>query len=146
MRTLGIDAEALDDACSNRTLYDFWALQGSVFFDRETFGADRLVVRKGHSREATQAFLAQSPLAEQVRRDILRIEHGDQDAMPGLTSAQKKDRLSRISYDHYLLKVLKADPGVLPYTCTAPTAGGAAALMPSQRSIAGARSTRDSRD
>ena len=28
---------------------------------------------------------------------------------------QKKDRLSRISYEHYLLKVVKADPGVLPY-------------------------------
>lgn len=115
MSTLGIDAKALDDACSNKTLYDSLGLHGSVFFDRETFGVDRLVVRKGDSREATQVFLARTPLAEQVRRDILRIEHGDQDAMPGLTSAQKKDRLSRISYEHYLLKVLKADPGVLPY-------------------------------
>jgi spermidine dehydrogenase len=36
-------------------------------------------------------------------------------AEQGLTSAQKKDRLARISYEHYLLKVAKADPGVLPY-------------------------------
>ena len=86
-----------------------------MFFDHETFGVDRLVVRKGDSREATQAFLAQTPLPEQVRKDILRIEHGDDYAMPGLTSAQKKDRLSRISYEHFLLEGLKADAGVLPY-------------------------------
>ncbi|HKS53695.1 MAG TPA: NAD(P)-binding protein, partial [Steroidobacteraceae bacterium] len=115
MRTLGVDAKALDDACTNKKLYDSLGLHPGVFFDRETFGVDRLVVRKGDSREATQAFLAQTPLVENVRKDILRIEHGDQDYLPGLTSAQKKDRLSRISYEHYLLKVVKADPGVLPY-------------------------------
>jgi spermidine dehydrogenase len=115
MRTLGVDAKALDDACSNKTLYDSLGLHPGVFFDRETFGVDRLVVRKGDSREAAAAFLAQTPLAESVRNDILRIEHGEVDYLPGLTSAQKKDRLSRISYEHYLLQVVKADPGVLPY-------------------------------
>jgi spermidine dehydrogenase len=115
MRTLGIDAKALDEACTNRTLYESLGLHQGVFFDRETFGVDRLVVRKDKSRQATATFLAQTPLAEQVRKDILRIEHGNEDAMPGLTSDQKKDRLSRISYEHYLLEVVKADPGVLPY-------------------------------
>jgi spermidine dehydrogenase len=115
MRTLGIDAKALDDACTNKTLYQSLGLHHGVFFDRETFGVERLVVRKGESREDTMAYLAQTPLAENVRKDILRIEHGDEDYLPGLTSAQKKDRLSRISYEHYLLKVVKADPGVLPY-------------------------------
>ena len=115
MRTLGVDAKALDEACTNKTLYESLGLHQGVFFDRETFGVDRLVVRKGDSREATAAYLAQTPLSENVRKDILRIEHGDEDYMPGLTSAQKKDRLARISYEHYLLKVAKADPGVLPY-------------------------------
>ena len=72
-------------------------------------------VRRGESREATATFLAQTPLTPNVRKDILRIEHGDEDYLPALTSAQKKDRLSRISYEHYLLKVVKADPGILPY-------------------------------
>ena len=115
MRTLGIDARALDEACTNRELYESLGLHHGVFFDRETFGVDRLVVRKGESREATAAFLAQAPLAPNVRKDILRIEHGDEDYLPGLTSDQKKDRLSRISYEHYLLKVVQADPGILPY-------------------------------
>jgi spermidine dehydrogenase len=115
MTKLGIDAKALDEACTNDTLYESLGLHDGVFFDRETFGVDRLVVRKGDSREATSAYLAQTPLSEKVRQDILRIEHGDDDPMPGLTSGQKKDRLSRMSYEHYLLKVLKADPAVLPY-------------------------------
>jgi len=115
MGTLGIDARALDEACTNKTLYQSLGLHRGLFFDRETFGVDRLVVRKGESREDTAAYLAQTPLAENVRQDILRIEHGDADYLPGLTSAQKKDRLSRISYEHYLLEVVKADPGVLPY-------------------------------
>jgi spermidine dehydrogenase len=115
MRTLGIDAKALDEACTNRTLYESLHLHPGVFFDRETFGVDRLVVRKGERRADTAAYLAQTPLTEKVREDILRIEHGHEDYLPGLTSAQKKDRLSRISYEHYLLKVVKADPGVLPY-------------------------------
>jgi spermidine dehydrogenase len=115
MRKLGVDAKALDEACTNKALYESLGLHQGVFFDRETFGVDRLAVRKGDSREATAAYLARTPLTENVRKDILRIEHGNEDYMPGLTSAQKKDRLARISYEHYLLKVAKAEPGVLPY-------------------------------
>jgi spermidine dehydrogenase len=115
MRTLGIDAKALDKSCTDETLYESLGLHAGVFFDRETFGVDRLVARKGQDREATEAYLAKTPLSANVRKDILRIEHGDQDYLPGLTSAQKKDQLSRISYEHYLLKVAKADAAVLPY-------------------------------
>src|SRR4029079_1189022 len=115
MRTLGIDAKALDDACTQATFYESLGLHQGVFFDRETFGVDRLVVRKGESREDTAAYLAQTPLTGKVRRDILRIEHGDEDYLPGLTSAQKKDHLSRVSYAHYLLQIENAAPRVIPY-------------------------------
>lgn len=115
MRTLGIDAKALDESCADHELYASLGLRSGVYFDKETFGVDRLVVRKGGGREAAQDFLAQTPLSDSVRRDILRIEHGDEDHLPGLSSAQKKDRLSRISYQHYLLQLVKADPAVMPY-------------------------------
>ena len=115
LKNLGVDPKALDEACTDASLYESLDLHTGVFFDRETFGVDRLVVRKGEGREATQAFLARAPLSERVRADILRIEHGDDDYLPGLTSDRKKDLLSRISYEHYLLKIVKADAGVLPY-------------------------------
>lgn len=115
MQTLGIDAKALDESCTDEKLYASLNLRSGVYFDRETFGVDRLVVRNGNSRQATQAFLAQAPLSDSVRADILRIQHGDEDYLPGLSSDQKKDRLSRVSYEHFLLRMAKADPGVLPY-------------------------------
>jgi len=47
--------------------------------------------------------------------DILRIETENADYLPGLTSDQKKDKLSRISYRDYLLKMVQVNPGVVPY-------------------------------
>ncbi len=35
--------------------------------------------------------------------------------MPGLSDAEKKDRLSRISYKDFLLKFVKVDPSVIPF-------------------------------
>jgi len=115
MQTLGVDAKALAESCAKESFYESMSLHPAVFFDRETFGADRLVLRKGEDAMATKTFLAQAPLSVRVREDILRIEHGSDDPFPGLSSDQKKDRLSRISYERYLLDVLKADSGVLPY-------------------------------
>ena len=117
MKTLGVDAEALAKACDDRTVYDGLGLKPAVFFDRETFGADKLVVGLGHGATpgALTDLLAQAPLSDAVRRDILRIETGTDDPMPGLSSDEKKDRLSRMSHQDYPLNLLKADPGVVAY-------------------------------
>lgn len=115
MRTLGVDAKTLDERCTRHSFYESLGLRAGVFFDAETFGADRLVRRSGDDPQATQRYLAQAPLSDAVRRDIMRIEHGVEDYLPGLTSAEKKDRLSRMSYERYLLDVVQADRGVLPY-------------------------------
>jgi spermidine dehydrogenase len=61
-----------------------------------------------------EKFVANMPLPEEVRRDILRLETTDQDFFRGLSSAEKKDRLSRISYTKFLLEVVKVDPRVVP--------------------------------
>jgi spermidine dehydrogenase len=113
LRELGIDPVSLEKQTSNHEFYPSLGLERGVFFDKETFGTDRLVVRaRGMSWED---FLKKTPLSAQVQRDILRIEEGKVDYLAGLTSAQKKDRLSRISYRDYLLKLAKVDPGVIPY-------------------------------
>jgi len=115
LKTLGIDPVALSKACDRDELYPSLGLGQAVFFDKETFGEDRLVAgapeRRGAATpEEWRAFLARTPLSPAARRDVERIETGDEDYMPGLTSAQKKDRLSRISYRAYLLDVAKVDP------------------------------------
>lgn len=117
LKTLGIEPVALARACDRDEVYA--GLGHGVFFDRETFGVDRLVAgapywRKGKPGEWAD-FLARAPLSPKVRADVQRIEEADIDYLPGLSSAQKKDRLSRISYADYLVKVAGADPGVLAF-------------------------------
>ena len=125
MKAIGIDPVALSEEAehaADRSV--FQGLHPATFFDKETFGTDRLVVgtpggRRGRERsdalKAWEAFLAQTPLTAAVQKDIARLETEGVDYMPGLTSAEKKDRLSRMSYKDFLLKVVKVDRGVIPF-------------------------------
>jgi len=45
---------------------------------------------------------------------VRRLETSEEDYFPGLTSEQKKDKLSRMSYKKFLLDVVKVDPRVIP--------------------------------
>ena len=49
-----------------------------------------------------------------MKADIARLYEAKTDYMPGLTSDEKKARLDRMSYAESLVKVAKADPGVIP--------------------------------
>ncbi|MGB0620074.1 MAG: NAD(P)-binding protein [Myxococcota bacterium] len=118
LKHLGIYPEKLTQETYDANRDRRFHLGTGVFFDRETFGEDRFVPRTGgyeRSAEDTKEFLAQAPLSDSVREDILAIETGTVDYMPGLSADDKKDRLSRISYADYLLKVVEADPAVLPF-------------------------------
>lgn len=123
LKKLGVDPPRLASQCNDSKLYSFLGLQPAIFFDKQTFGEDRLVVGEpgadwqggSTSRLTWKEFLARTPLSPQVQRDIERIQEAKVDYMPGLTSAEKKDRLSRISYKDFLLNVVKADAGVIPF-------------------------------
>ncbi len=126
MSAIGIEPQALAAAATraaDRSV--FQGLQNSYFFDKETFGADRLVVGspgagRGRGRGDAPAmtweeFLAKTPLSPAVQKDIARLETAKVDYMPGLTNDEKKDKLSRISYRDFLLDFVKVDPGVIPF-------------------------------
>jgi spermidine dehydrogenase len=124
LRSLGIDPPALQAKCSKPGFYRSLGLGSGVFFDKETFGADRLVAglpggNFGRGAPASagewEAFLAKTPLSETARRDIVRLETAQIDYMPGLTSPEKKDRLWRISYKDFLLQYVKVDPPVVAF-------------------------------
>lgn len=111
LRTLGVDPVALTKKCADENFYAGHGLARGIFFDRETFGADKLVMaRKG---AAWRDILAGAPLPDQARDDIVRIEEGKTDYFPGLSSAEKKARLARMSYRDFLRDVVKADPAAI---------------------------------
>ena len=126
MQAIGIDPPALAAAAgkaADRSVYQ--GLQSSYFFNKETFGADRLVVgppgggRGARGRgdawsPAWEEFLAKTPLSPAAQKGIARLETEHVDYMPGLSSAEKKDRLSRMSYKDFLLNVVKVPPDAIP--------------------------------
>jgi spermidine dehydrogenase len=119
IKTLGIDPPALSASCDHKEVYKTLGLGHGVFFDRETFGTDALVAGAPNRYAGTGGswpdFAARTPLPPAAQADLVRIETGDVDYMPGLTSAQKKDALSRMSYRDYLAKVAKVHPLVLAF-------------------------------
>jgi len=119
MDELGIDPPALAKKCYDQGVYK--GLKFGVFFDKETFGTDKLVAgvpggyRGGGTEEEWKKFIAQTPLAPEVRRDILLLETEPPDYFPGIPSEEKKDKLSRISYKNFLLEHAKVNAGVIPF-------------------------------
>ncbi|HVC01513.1 MAG TPA: FAD/NAD(P)-binding protein [Steroidobacteraceae bacterium] len=113
IKTLGIDVPALQQTTQHHKFYEEIGLQNAAFFDRETFGADKLCV--GLGKRPIAEVLADAPLSPRARAKIAEIEEGDVDYLPGLSSDEKKQRLSRISYEAFLRDDAHAEPAVLHY-------------------------------
>lgn len=121
LRNIGIDLDRFQTGnAANHNLYRSLGLGRGQFFDKETWGADLLVVRLasdarlGAVGRYTAEFLEKTPLSEQARQDMLRLYDPNQpDYLAGTSSADKKFRLAKMSYQDYLLHVAKVDPQVL---------------------------------
>jgi spermidine dehydrogenase len=90
----------------------------AAFFDKETFGEDRLLT--GMNATPWPEFLAKAPLSEVARRDIARVYDEKVDYMEGLSKEQKLAKLATISYADYLTKFCKVTPEALPFFQTFP--------------------------
>jgi len=95
----------------DQKLYD--QLGTACFFDRETFGEDRLVPGMGST--AWPEFLAKTPLSEVSRREIARLYTEKIDYLPRLSRAEKRRRLAKVSYADFLTKICQAPAEVLPF-------------------------------
>jgi len=108
-------------------------LDDATFFDRETWGSDRLVRsyldpfvanRRGPAPTTAtpaelavkwKAFLKEAPFSTRVKQDTLRVMTGTQDYMAGRSVEDKIERLERVSYRDYLVNVVGVTPEVFDW-------------------------------
>jgi spermidine dehydrogenase len=120
LRTIGIDIDRFEQETANdRATYGRLGLRSGVWFNKERFNVDRLVVGTpggggrggGANALSWPEFLAKTPLAPEAQKDIARLESKDQPYyMPGLSSDEKKQKLIHLSYQDFLLNVAKVHP------------------------------------
>jgi spermidine dehydrogenase len=112
IRGLGIDIPSYAMHLDEKP---YEALKKKYFFDKETFGADRLVVHPSNEADEKtwHEFAAQAPLSDKAKADLKRLYALDEDLMPELSSDQKKAKLARMSYADYLTNLVKVDRQVV---------------------------------
>ncbi len=116
---LGIDVPSYPKYV-NKKLYRSHGMHPHIFFDKEEFGTDKLVINPdprygGESRgsgsiRTFRQFTKQAPISAQAKKDLRRLYTEKKDYMPGLSDEEKKARLARMSYAAYLTDVAKVSP------------------------------------
>jgi spermidine dehydrogenase len=122
LKELGIDVQRFYKYYDQK-LYESMNLGEATFFDKETFGVDRLVPEAGlhyFGPSFAAEAAAQLPITEAAQRDILRLQETSVDYLPGLTPEQKRAKLIKTSYKDFLLQYVKVHPDVVKVFQTAP--------------------------
>jgi spermidine dehydrogenase len=112
LKALGVDISRWDTAF-DRKLYGSLGLTEGVYFDRETFGVDRLVVgnpvvtgadstQSGGAPRPLEAVIAEYPMSDDARARLITFFRHPKDHLPGKAKAQKIAYLKKISYRDYL--------------------------------------------
>ncbi|MBJ88351.1 MAG: hypothetical protein CMO98_00685 [Woeseia sp.] len=117
LHDIGVDAEVYGRANVRGYRGKEQGLGRAVFFDEETFGANRLVTDEPESDEPEEwaEWLQKTPLSDRVREDIVDLFQTEKDYLPGLSVEEKISQLRKMSYKDYLLNVVGVDSGVIPF-------------------------------
>jgi spermidine dehydrogenase len=114
IHSLGVDLKRFDTAF-DRKLYPSLGLTPGVYFDRENFGVDRLVVGNpivtgGDSLASDanprpiEAVVAEFPMSDEARARLIEFFNHPKDYLAGKSRAEKIAHLKKISYRDYLRK------------------------------------------
>ncbi|HXJ89553.1 MAG TPA: FAD/NAD(P)-binding protein [Candidatus Binatia bacterium] len=113
VRELGIEVSSFPKYL-DRKAYSSFGRVPKIFFEKETFGVDRLVddpypFPGGETYDlavpgpkAWEHFLTEAPIAEQARKDFHDLCTAKKDYLPGLSREKKENRLAHISYAKFL--------------------------------------------
>jgi spermidine dehydrogenase len=114
IQTLGVDINRWDTAFEGK-LYASLGLTKGVYFDRETFGVDRLVVGSpivtggdsmpSHGKaRPIEAVVAEFPMSDDAKARLIAFFKHPKDYLAGKSKAEKIAYLKKISYRDYLRK------------------------------------------
>jgi spermidine dehydrogenase len=95
----------------NQTWAEDRGLSGAVFFDAADWGVDKLVVRT----ENTADWVAQTPMNDTAKADLIALIDAPGDYLPGMTPEERLNKLAQITYQEFLLDYVKADPQLVDY-------------------------------
>ncbi len=123
IRELGIDVASYARDY-NETFYSSRGMHSAIFFDKETFGADKLVASplidedeeqpaNARGPKLWQAFFTEAPIDPKAKQDLRRLWEEKKDYLPGLSSDEKKARMARMSYAKFLVDCAGAHPDVV---------------------------------
>ena len=114
LKELGIDVQRFYKYYDQK-LFSSMKLEEATFFDKETFGEDRLVMEESShyfGPRYSAKVVDQMPIAPEARRDLIRLQGTKIDYLPGLTPEQKRIKLIQKSYKAFLLEDVKTHPDV----------------------------------
>ena len=124
LKELGIDVRRFYQDFDQK-LYASMKLESGIFFDRETFAEEKLVLGSDHREDYVNSLVpvesvAQMPIDPQARKDLFRLHTESIDYLPGLTPEEKRERLATISYKDFLLQIAKVHPDIVKIYQTLP--------------------------
>lgn len=135
LEDMGVDV-SLAPKVFDHDLYPSLGLQCGVFFDKKTFGKDKLVAgdpsiplseHQGYvtvpaeleksvgDPDAVNAFLEKTPLSVGARQEIFALFCGRKDYLEGKSHDEKLSILMSISYRDFLQKYVHAGPEVIDF-------------------------------
>ena len=110
LKDIGVDVQRFYDYY-DQDLYDKMDLSYGIAFDEGTYGERKLVT--GYGSRPWKEFVAETPLSEAGKADLLRAFTDERDYLPGMSRDEKIALLSKISYRSYLKDYVKVDEQVL---------------------------------
>ena len=120
LQELGIDVQRFY-RYYDKQLYRKRHLSPGIFFGRQAFGVDRLLVAGdaapadafGPDAYLTKEVVAHMPIAKQAQKDLARLQRKSVDYLPELNPEQKRIKLTKTSYKDFLLLHAHAHPDVV---------------------------------